>query len=329
MINLFENMPNLSSLTFNIRPIYLNGHEWEEIIRKHLPKIQRFRLRMYFQFPYDDNRQKQAEELLQTFRTTFWLEEHQWFVQCQWSPSYNQGFLYTLPYAFERFHFYSEYRFISTCPNEKDYWIYNPVWLLEHRHPKTSINQGLIPCHLRFPNVRHFEISFPFNENFSSIISSFIHLISLDITIQDEDSLHCQLPLLLDRLPTLHALSVNVCSRFLSTLFQINNTSIPRLCFKRCWSKRQCKAFEKSSLARQCEILFLGIKKRNYIFDLIKSMSNLRVLIIRCNDDKWKNRNLSSINDELVEWLQKFLPSTYSISRDREETSNIQLWIDE
>ena len=58
MINLFENMPNLSSLTLNTCPIYLNGHEWEEIIRKHLPKIQRFRLRMYFQFPYDDNRQK-------------------------------------------------------------------------------------------------------------------------------------------------------------------------------------------------------------------------------------------------------------------------------
>ena len=261
--------------------------EWEEIIRKHLPKIQRFRLRMYFQFPYGDNRQKQAEELLQTFRTTFWPEEHQWFVQCQWNPSYNQAFLYTLPYAFERFHFYSEYCFISTCPNEKDYWIDNPVRLLEHNHPKTSTNQGLIPYHLRFPNSRHFKISFPFNENFLSITSSFIHLISLDITIQDKNSIHCQLPLLLNRLPTLYALSVNVCSSFLSTLFQINNTSIRQLCFKAgCWSqidffsKTQFNAFEKSSLARQCEILIIGIENRSDIFDLIKSMSNLRVLII-------------------------------------------------
>jgi hypothetical protein len=111
MINLFENMPNLSSLTFDIWPNYLNGYEWEEIIRKNLPKIQRFRLRMYFQFSHDNNRQKQIEEL---FRTRF-----------------RQAFLYTLPYAFDRFYFYSEYCFISTCPNEKDYWISNSIRFLE------------------------------------------------------------------------------------------------------------------------------------------------------------------------------------------------------
>ncbi len=131
--------------------------------------------------PHDDNKQKQVEELLQTFRTTFWLEERQWFVECQWnpSPSDNQAFLYTLPYAFERFHFYCEYRFISTCPNEKDDWICNSVHLPEHTHWKNSTNQELIPYHLQFPNVRHFELYLPFNENSLSIASSFIHLISL------------------------------------------------------------------------------------------------------------------------------------------------------
>ncbi len=329
-------MPNLSSLTFDTCPNYINGHECEEIIRKNLPKIQRFRLRMYFQFPHDDNREKQAEELLHTFRTTFWLKEHQWFVQCQWNPSDNQAFLYTLPYSFERFHFYSEYRFISTCSNENDYWIHNPVRLLGHNHPKNSTKQGLIPYYLRFPNVRHFELHLPFDENFLSIDSSFIHLISLNITIRETDSIHCQLPLLLDRLPNLYALSVNVCYPFLPTLFQIKNKSIRRLCFGNgCWSaidffsKTQCNAFEKSSLARQCEVLFIGIENRNDIFNLIKSMSNLRVLIIRFNDDKWKPRNRFSKNDKLVEWLQKYLPSTYSISRDRQDTSNIRLWIDE
>ncbi len=124
-------------------------------------------------------------------------------------------------------------------------------------------------------------------------------------------------------------MSVNVYSPFLSTLFQINHTLIRRLCFKNeCWSsidffsKTECNAFEQSLLARQCEILFIGIENRNDIFDLIKSMSNLRVLIIRFNDDKWTHRNRFSKNDELLQWLQKYLPSpsTYSIHRDREET---------
>ncbi|CAF2806472.1 unnamed protein product [Rotaria sp. Silwood2] len=67
------------------------------------------------------------------------------------------------------------------------------------------------------------------------------------------------------------------------------------------FSRTQCNAFEKSSLPRQCEILFTGIENQSDIFDLIKSMSNLQVLIIRCNDDQWKDMNIFSINDALVE----------------------------
>jgi hypothetical protein len=45
----------------------------------------------------------ELDALLDSFRSAFWLEEHQWFVRCDWISSSISNFatLYTLPYAFE------------------------------------------------------------------------------------------------------------------------------------------------------------------------------------------------------------------------------------
>ncbi|CAF3606782.1 unnamed protein product [Adineta steineri] len=47
--------------------------------------------------------EKQVEQILNTFRNSFWLDEHRWFVQCDWSPITEKCYVYTLPYAFENF----------------------------------------------------------------------------------------------------------------------------------------------------------------------------------------------------------------------------------
>jgi hypothetical protein len=61
----------------------------------------------------------------------------------------------------------------------------------------------------------------------------------------------------------------------------------------------------------------------------MKTMNNLRSLIVQCKDDIWKNKETSLMEDELVEWLRICLPPTYSVTRDKNEISYIRIWIGE
>jgi hypothetical protein len=42
LIELLKNMPNLRHLTVNAENIDMNGHQWEEIIVNHVPKLEIF-----------------------------------------------------------------------------------------------------------------------------------------------------------------------------------------------------------------------------------------------------------------------------------------------
>jgi hypothetical protein len=56
-------------------------------------------------------------------------------------------------------------------------------------------------------------------------------------------------------------------------------------------------------------------------------MSNLRLLVVGCDDDKIFHQNFSSTNDELVQWLQNQFSSTFLIVRDQGYPSYVQVWI--
>lgn len=83
---------------------------------------------MTFQ-PFDyENKEIQFNEILDSFRTKFWIDEHQQFVQCHWKY-FDKRFcldsidLFTLPYAFRHFSgSTSGTRAKSTCPNDDYYW---------------------------------------------------------------------------------------------------------------------------------------------------------------------------------------------------------------
>ena len=93
------------------------------------------------------------------------------------------------------------------------------------------------------------------------------------------------------------------------------------------FNKEQCISLANSSLGQQCQNLVIDIKNRTNILDLINNMSNLQSLTFQCKDDKWNNRKMLVINDELLQWLHEHLPSTCSIMRQTNQTSIIQLWI--
>ena len=105
MTNIFSKMPNLSYLTIRSTQTNFDGNYWKKILIEYLPNIKVFQLKMDFIFDFHIEKEEQVDQLLVSFRTSFWLEEHRWFVCCDWYPSstMEDGFLYTLPYAFDKY----------------------------------------------------------------------------------------------------------------------------------------------------------------------------------------------------------------------------------
>ena len=103
LMNLLQNMTNLHHLTVETKFLNLDGHQWEEIIDRYLPKLNIFRLKMQRQYTDEKNNRNQVDLLLDSFRTMFWLEKHQWFVRCHYklNSTHSDILLYTLPNMFK------------------------------------------------------------------------------------------------------------------------------------------------------------------------------------------------------------------------------------
>jgi len=86
MTNFFQKLPNLCYLTLQIKNIYLDGHEWETIFSNYLKNIKVFRFKMNIEFSPSEDIEEQVDQLLDSFRSYYWIEKHQWFVRCDWCP---------------------------------------------------------------------------------------------------------------------------------------------------------------------------------------------------------------------------------------------------
>jgi hypothetical protein len=82
VIIFFKNIPNLRHLYINIWSELIDGHQWEEIIDNYLPKLKTFALKMRNKLSFDENIQERADRLINSFRSSFWIDKHQWFVRC-------------------------------------------------------------------------------------------------------------------------------------------------------------------------------------------------------------------------------------------------------
>jgi hypothetical protein len=338
---LFQNLPNLYHLTIHTSSIYINGHEWKKIIVNHLPKIKIFRLRMDFSFSAQrqQTQEEQIDDLLHSFSTSFWIEEHRWFVRYDYHPTktFNPAILYTLPYAFRAFTYAGKRSSKSTCPNEKDFWSYDQVQTLEYSNRNEYLCTELSTNSFCFPNLRHLKIDLPLDGYFLTAVPSLYHLTSLHITsIEDSACFHLQS--ILDRAPRLYSLTVEFWPSIQSPLYQVKNTSIRRLVFTvkrftifhqcdQCLSDVECALLINSPLGLQCEFLEADVNSHSNVLDLIGKMPNLRSITFRCEDDKQHIWGSSSTDDELI-WLRNHLPTRCSISRDPKRMWYIQIWID-
>jgi hypothetical protein len=333
LINLLQNMPNLSHLTIEIDKMYLNGYEWEELFVNYLTKIKIFRMKMNFNFSSQNNTEEQMDELLHSFQTHFWLEERQWFVRCDVTSSGDSSdpvILYTLPYAFENFIYSNQCLSKSTCPNDKYYWSsYDRVRVLGYDEQENKrILKRSIQYSPSFQNIQHLVTPLTCSTNFLSCISSLNQLISLDVSLCNGFA-YSQLENLLHRAPRIDSLTLTSPSPIRSTLFQMKNIAIRRLFFVR----KNCKldvsdmnylnsnddtdvprdALINSPFRMSCEVLAIEVKFRRNIVSLINAFINLRLLIVKCEDDKWIHYPRS--DDECVDWLRCNLPSTCSVMR--------------
>ena len=99
IINFFKKMSNLYRLTFRMRNSYINGQKLEEIIRNDLIQLKILRFEMHV-IPDVHVRMETIHELLKSYSSPFWLEEHRWFVRCDMQWNNRTVYLYTLPYTF-------------------------------------------------------------------------------------------------------------------------------------------------------------------------------------------------------------------------------------
>jgi len=99
MILFLKNIPNLRRLNVDLSFALINGYQWEQVIRNYLPKLKIFQLEMINTLSLDENMEERVDQLIDSFRSSFWIDEHRWFVRCLTLQTTIH--LHTLPKSFD------------------------------------------------------------------------------------------------------------------------------------------------------------------------------------------------------------------------------------
>lgn len=326
LLSMLQCMPYLCRLKVECC-YYVSGYEWESIIFNYLPKIKRFHIKMSSKFEEDEMFDKQVDEMIDTFRTPFWLNEHGWFVQCQWHPTISNFELYTLPYTFSDITLKYPFLYKSTCPHNNRQQRYDTVRYLRYNNETENCSEK---SDIRFHKLEKLEIQLPVGEHFWSMVPTLYHLTSCEITSYD-NSEECQnqFQFLLSRARSLLFLSFRNIKKDDSNesiAVEINNRLKKQLDLQEIggsFDEKLCIRFSHLPLATQYEELHIRVKSRISICYLVKTILCLRILFVKCDDDEWQRRSLpedgnkqvKSTEDELVSWLQQHLSGLRSVIR--------------
>ncbi|CAF0841534.1 unnamed protein product [Rotaria sordida] len=271
----------------------------------------------------NQNIKEQADRLIDSFRYSFWVDEHQWFVRCHTRDYFIH--LETLPSSSCDWNITLSDFLHSTIPQDYQQKCYHNMTRI---FDEKFFDQP-IPSYIHMPNIEYLHIKLPINDQFWSIVPSLNRLRSLTVSSHG-DTFHSQVQTLLDRAPHLHALTINQDKSLPleMSLFKYSKTSVRELSLDKCqhyFNEEECNLLSPSSLGVQCEVLFILVDNREFIINLVKNMVSLRILIIVWNDERnSKDLRLTNINDEyhnrktqisnqLVQWLKNHLPWTYVV----------------
>ncbi|CAF4685266.1 unnamed protein product [Rotaria sp. Silwood2] len=309
-------MPNLYYLNIKGWKFYISGYEWKDIIVKYLPNLRIFRLSMLLDFNNNIDKEKQVDQLLEAYRSPFWIEEHQWFIGCLWTESINDAMfcLYSLPYSFESIPggvSPSIYRTKSTCPSEIKF-SYDHVHGLLY---DSSVFKNTEFSHVQFNHIEELAIELPFDDKFFSIFLNLDYLLSL--TLSHLNHYSSQLQSLFNKMPRLLSLKFRSWSTKEMPPFDIMCPSVRYLDLqgvdvtrdRHCFNIRQCEKLSKSPLGIQCQELHIEVTDIPSILELVYMMKNLRTLYIAYFPDSRSHR------PDVVDLIRQYAPPTTIVTR--------------
>ena len=327
LIYILENMPNLIDLKIEIKNLYITGHQWEQIINNYLTRLKLFQLKMNFQLSEKEDKTEQMENILDTFRSHFWLDERHWFIQLNNSPY--DAIIYTLPYAFGHFSISNSTISKTTYSSDDKYWSYDQV----HHLNCLSVTGSLPLDQIQFPNVRHLDIDYYFH-NYIRFISPILDRVTSVVIKLQNDSFRnplLELENIINHASHLYSLTfLNFPEKYQLPL-NVTHSTIRRLDFKQCYrhfTRSECIALSYSLMAIQCEILFINIIDQTDIIEFVNIMINLRMLYVQCLHNIHSTTDqVSLIEDNHLQWLKQQLPSICTINTNVCDKNSIQLWL--
>lgn len=321
---IFQAMPNLRCLKVTLWSQLIDGYKWEQIIRDYLPKLKTFDLKMKKMFFSAQNIQQKVTELINSFRTPFWVDEQKWFVRC--FTEEETIHLNTISNASNHYNILVD-SWQSTCPDDNQQEFYNHITDIYN----TEVFNRPVSSAIQLPNITTLYIKLPINDQFRSVVPNLNRLERLSISSYS-DIYQSQLQTLLDQAPHIITLRLRQDQSIPlpMSLFKIRHKAICHIdlsSYKHYFSEHDCLLLTQSSLGVQCEVLSILVTNHQCIIRLTENMSNLRSLTVKCMDTQYdKQCLLSEEQDKIILWLKERLPSTYVIVRDSKDNNSIIIW---
>lgn len=94
-------------------------YRWEKILRIKLPYLDRFEF-FFLSWRSVDYNLSDMQFLIRPFQTSFWVENKQWIVNCDYNPNPVEMMLYSIPICKPFFQYYDRSKVIS-CANVKGF----------------------------------------------------------------------------------------------------------------------------------------------------------------------------------------------------------------
>ncbi|CAF1036915.1 unnamed protein product [Adineta steineri] len=337
IISFLRNIPNLHRLNIRIATCYfINGHQWEDLIRNYLPKLRTFHLSMIDLTIDPLMTEERINELMNSFRTSFWIDERRWFVRYM-SKKYFIRFG-TVSKAFDFIGDTLPSVFKSTDSQDSIEKLYTTMSRISD---VTLANQS-IASKICFPKLNSLSVKCPINDQYWSMISNLHQVSSLSLHLSTDFS-QSELQAFLDRMPHLRTLIIHQDASlpFSMAIFNCTFPSIHYLHLENCkhyFNEEDCTILSHSSLTSQCKQLDILVKNRQSIIILINKMTNLCALRARFTDEKIfeyePSRMRHNVTDETIlckdediQWMIDQLPSTCIITRHPLCINHIRIWL--